>query len=230
MNQRVETTLTATLTLAAVLSAGILLRRELGGAEAAANRPPPPRYIEDWRTLPVAASFGNPEGPIHLIIFTDFECPFCRRFHESALKNFSQAFPDSVRWSLVHLPGPRHRFAKPAAYAFECALRDSTAASRITDALYAKQDSFGLKSWTEIAIEAGVVDSALFTACLRKPPTGSVAAGETAGINAGVRGTPGIMLNGWLFSTPPTDTLLIRATTYLLANNNRFPDMAILRR
>jgi protein-disulfide isomerase len=229
MNRHVETALTTLLTVATVLSAGILLRRELGGSETGTNRPPPPRYIEGWESLPVSASFGNAASPIRLVIFTDFECPFCRRFHETALQNFARAFPDSVRWSVVHLPGPRHRFAKPAAYAFECALRDSIASARIADVLYAQQDSFGLKSWTDMGTEAGVTDSIAFKECLRAPPSALVNSGEAAGIKAGVSGTPGIMLNGWLFSTPPSDSLLIRAATYLLANNNKFPDIAYLR-
>lgn len=225
MNRTLDNIVSVVLTLATVLAAVVLLRREMlpNGAVAEAG---PPQYLENWRDLvrdePV---WGNRDGSLQLVIFTDFECPFCRRFHEDVVSRFETAFSDSVGWRIVHFPLSIHKFAVPAARAYECGVRLGSGRS-LVDVLYAKQDSFGLKSWASYAYESGIRDSAAFHNCLLDPRAAeSVEIGNRVSQDLGIRGTPGVMLNGWLFPTPPSEVNLIRTARLLLANNNRLPDV-----
>jgi hypothetical protein len=124
-----------------------------------------------------------------------------------------------------------HRFARPAAVAFECARGDLSRQQRIVDLLYAKQDSLGLKAWAGFAREAGIQDTLSFDSCVREPRDLSrLDLGEAAAKRLGVQGTPGVMVNGWLFPAPPADSILIGLTRLMLANNNQLPDVTAPRR
>ena len=60
-----------------------------------------------------------------MIVFSDFECPFCKRFAEDVLPNLRQRYvePGRVRLAFKHLPLPNHQQAFDAAVAAECAGR-----------------------------------------------------------------------------------------------------------
>ena len=67
----------------------------------------------------------------------------------------------------MHYPLPTHRFAEPAALAAECAGEQGRFAEFV-GAVYAGQDSLGLKPWWEYARIATVQDSLLrYVNCLR---------------------------------------------------------------
>lgn len=225
MSSVLERTLNVVLTVAVAVCAIVLVRRELQPEAAAAPSVGPPEYVKEWRELfPIAATFGAADAPIQLVVFTDFECPFCRRFHESVLQSMRSTLSDSVGLRVVHFPLPMHRFARPAALAFECGLRQSDS-ERLLDALYAKQDSFGLKSWVSYAVDAGVSDTLSFQACLRSEKPTRIDAGFAMSQRLGIRGTPGVMVNGYLFPTPPTDSQLVSIARLLLAGGGVLPDV-----
>ncbi len=46
---------------------------------------------------------GNPDAPVTLIEFSDFECPFCKRFHETMNKLVTDS-KDQVKWVYRHFP------------------------------------------------------------------------------------------------------------------------------
>jgi protein-disulfide isomerase len=217
--------LSVLLTGATVISCVVLLRRESQAPPVDQTHAGPPRYVERWRdAIPVGLSLGNAEAPLQLVEFTDFECPFCRRFHEEVVPKLFTAFPDSVDLVLVHFPLPMHRFSDAAARAAECGGADGSSPRALIDELYAKQDSFGLKTWTSFAAEAGVADSSAFSRCISSPTTfPRIAAGKRFAASFGVHGTPGVMLNGWLFDAPPSDSSLIATARLLLAGGNQLP-------
>lgn len=89
------------LVLATAVCAVILVRRELQ-PKAARSPSGPPEYVDQWQdAIPIAATVGRTNAPIQLIVFTDFECPYCRKFHESVLPLVLRAFPDSVGLRVV---------------------------------------------------------------------------------------------------------------------------------
>lgn len=62
---------------------------------------------------------GDPNVPITLIEYSDYQCPFCGQYHP-AVKSFTENNPD-VKWVYRHLPlASIHPQAVPAAAASEC--------------------------------------------------------------------------------------------------------------
>ena len=74
------------------------------------------------------ATLGNPilgdlKAPVTIVEFTDYQCPFCRRFYQNAFQDIKKDYIDTgkVRFVLRDLPLPFHADARPAAQAAHCA-------------------------------------------------------------------------------------------------------------
>lgn len=74
------------------------------------------------------ATLGNPilgdlKAPVTIVEFTDYQCPFCRRFYQNAFKDIKKDYIDTgkVRFVLRDLPLPFHADARPSAQAAHCA-------------------------------------------------------------------------------------------------------------
>jgi protein-disulfide isomerase len=205
MSSRLEALITAVLVSCALVTTGLVVRREFF-----APAPPPaqaenkPYFIKDWRTkLATGVRMGSEHAPVQLLEFADFECPFCASFHKD-LKALSRRYPTQIALTFVHFPLPMHRFAEPAARVAECA-GDQGRFETMHDLLFEQQDKFGLKPWSEFASEAGVTDSAAFDACTKRTdPIPRVTEGKALGNQLDVQGTPTVVINGWKLGRPPT--------------------------
>jgi protein-disulfide isomerase len=150
---------------------------------------------------------GNPTAPIKLVEFADFECPYCRRA-DSTYRKVAARFGPRLAMVFIHDPLKIHRFAMPAAQAAECAAEQGRF-DAYHDQLYDKQDSLGLKSWLSLAVAAGVRDSAGFQDCInRGRGAARIQRGLAAAKQFGVNATPTILINGWRFWSPPTESQL----------------------
>jgi protein-disulfide isomerase len=139
---------------------------------------------------------GPTTAKVPIVVFADFECPFCQVLATQTLKWIRGRYPKEIAVIYRHWPLKSHRFAYPTARAAECASEQGRF-EPMHDALYAQQDSFGLKAFEAFAIEAGVTDTISFAACMRRP--GAVAAIEkdwAAAKELETRGTPTIVMNG----------------------------------
>lgn len=78
----------------------------------------------DIKVNPISASDhikGNPKAPIKLIEFSDFECPFCGRFHPT-MEKIVKEYGDKVVWAYRHMPLESiHPNARLGAVGSECA-------------------------------------------------------------------------------------------------------------
>lgn len=66
--------------------------------------------------------FGNPDAQIKVVTYTDFECPFCKRFHYT-MKQIIDEYKEegNVAWVIRHFPLDQlHRTAREEAEATEC--------------------------------------------------------------------------------------------------------------
>jgi protein-disulfide isomerase len=64
---------------------------------------------------------GDESAQILWIEYSDLECPFCKRLHDSgAIKNLEAKYGDKLALAFKHYPLPFHPTAMPAAQAAEC--------------------------------------------------------------------------------------------------------------
>lgn len=144
--------------------------------------------------------YGNPQALISLIEYSDFECPYCKRFHLTARKVVDE-FDGQVNWVYRHFPLAFHNpGAQMQAEATECANEQggNTAFWRYTDLIYARTKSngkgFPIRNLVPLAIEIGLNDSR-FKACLESGRyTAHVKQDIAEGTQAGITGTPGNIL------------------------------------
>lgn len=182
----------------------------------------PDRTIENWRDLAAEGHrIGAPQAKVTILEFADFECPACKAFTLGALRDVLRAFPTDVALVFRHWPLSYHRFAIPAARAAECASEQGRF-EPMQYLLFEKQDSLGLKPFTEMASEAGVSDLALFDACIKRPgPFSAIDKGMAAAEAIGAHGTPAILVEGTLLGNIPTTKQLESLVRRHLARESR---------
>ncbi len=141
---------------------------------------------------------GNFEAPVTIVEFSDFQCPFCQRFHPT-LQQILADYPNQVRWVYKHFPlDSIHPQARPAAEASECVFEQAGDDGfwQFTDGLLENQPRLGKSLYQELASEIGV-NLSQFDNCISSGKyKDKVEADYQEGIKAGIQGTPGSFVNG----------------------------------
>lgn len=180
-----------------------------------------PVQVRDWANHDAEVAragvlSGGRGARIKIVEFADFECPFCRQF-EPTLKAVRSRYGASVSRTFVYTPLYGHKFAAPAARVAECANAQGRF-DEIAQALYAKQDSFGIRPWASYAIDAAVPDIKRFEACASATDSvPRVANGIALAQKLQFYSTPTIVVNGWKFIGGPPEAVLDRVIDDLLA-------------
>lgn len=143
---------------------------------------------------------GNKNAKVTIIEFSDFECPYCKKGWE-VMKEVETAYIKTGKVKLIfkHLPLSFHKNAEPAAIASLCAGKQGKFWD-YHDKIFENQ---GQLSQTYLKTLAGELklDLTKFNACLRdRTIVQQVQADIAAATKAGVRGTPGFLINGELLS------------------------------
>ena len=116
-------------------------------------------------------ALGNATAPLTIVEFSDFECSYCRRFHEQVMPQLKSEYIDTGLIRFVHkdLPLPFHPHALPAAAAARCASEQN----RYWDlyaALFDQQNCLNCKGVLAIAAEEELNTAAL-QACMERTST-----------------------------------------------------------
>jgi len=149
-------------------------------------------------TVPVAGAsvVGPPAAPVKIVVFTDFECPYCLE-SERTLKTIRERYGDRVALFYFNFPLPSHPNARPAAVAAACAAAQGRYLA-YHDVLFAHHDDLAHADYAAWAAAAGI-DRARFEACVASGDADRrVDADIREGIAAGVDGTPTFLVNGRL--------------------------------
>jgi protein-disulfide isomerase len=144
--------------------------------------------------------YGNPDARISLIEYSDFECPYCKRFHPTA-KQAVDAYEGKVNWVYRHFPLDFHNpLAQKEAEATECAneVGGNDGFWRYADALYERTRSngqgFPIDGLVPLAGELGL-DQARFAECFESARHARrVKEDLEEGKSIGISGTPGNVL------------------------------------
>jgi protein-disulfide isomerase len=143
--------------------------------------------------------WGNRNAPVTIVEFSDFECPFCSRGHDT-IEQVKKAYgPEKLRVIWKNEPLPFHQNARPAAEAAQAvfSLKGSDAFWKWHDDAFKNQKG-GLTAdnFEKWATAAGV-DAAKFKAALAsKKFSAKVDSDHEQAKKAGVNGTPAFFING----------------------------------
>lgn len=141
-----------------------------------------------------APTLGPADAPVTIVIFDDFECPYCAKA-VPLVKEVVNAYPDQVRLVYKHFPLGMHKHAKAAAIASMAAERQGKFWP-LHDLLFANYNKLNPNKITQLAEQAGL-DMARFEVDRKDPRLQQqLNADMREGKRVGVRGTPTIFVNG----------------------------------
>jgi protein-disulfide isomerase len=174
------------------------IRKELQGIKKQNLRAPrrgPARPVTAKVPTKGSPSLGNPKAPITLVEFTDYQCPFCRRFYINTLPAIKKQYIDTgkVRLILRDLPLGFHSKARPAAKAAHCA-REQGKFWEMHDALFEGGGKLNKKDFVRYAEKIGV-DGFPFQECMASDRHKESIDRDIADAGkASITGTPGFVL------------------------------------
>jgi protein-disulfide isomerase len=144
---------------------------------------------------------GDPDAPVTIVEWSDFECPFCARFYRQTLGQIEEEYVKTGKVKFVYRDFPLsfHANAQKAAESAECA-GEQGKFWEMHDALFEKGVSGGVNSFKQFAADLEL-NTAEFDACLDSGQMASeVQKDMRDGSAVGITGTPGFMINGKLVS------------------------------
>jgi protein-disulfide isomerase len=163
-----------------------------------------------------APAQGPASAPVTIVEYSDFQCPYCSRA-AAALRQVRQHYGDRVRLVFRNFPLTQiHPNAQKAAEAASCASEQGRF-WEMHDRLFEKQEQLAPADLKRYASDLGL-NAAAFARCLdsgkaAKRVQQDVAAAE----QLGVRGTPGIFVNGRVFRGALPFERLVRVVDMELA-------------
>lgn len=140
-------------------------------------------------------SLGPDDAPITIVEFSDFQCPFCRRFHEETYDALLKEYPGQIRFVYRNLPLTSiHPDAMPSAVASLCA-NDQNVYWEYHDKLFSSEtlnrDTY-IKYATDLSLNVEE-----FTACLDSGKHDAfIQEDMDFALNLGVQSTPTFFING----------------------------------
>lgn len=143
--------------------------------------------------------WGDAGAPVAIIVYSDFECPFCSKFAET-MKQIEENFKDKVAITFRHYPLPGHPDAEKAAEAAECASEQGKFWG-MHDKLFADNVAgrMGIEQFKQDAADLGLREEQ-FNQCFDSGKYQNKIIEQTAGgEKAGVIGTPTIFVNGNIY-------------------------------
>lgn len=147
--------------------------------------------------IPTEGSYalGPADAPITLVEFSDYQCPFCRRWHAEVYEPLMAAYPGKIRLVYRHLPLTSiHPDAFPAAEAAMCA-GEQDAYWPFHEKLFSSEE-LGNQVYVRYAQDLGL-DMKTFESCIsERKYQQAVEKDMNFAIDLGIRSTPTFFING----------------------------------
>jgi len=141
-------------------------------------------------------SLGPANAPITIIEFSDYQCPYCKKWQQEAWPQIQAAYPGKIR--LVYRDFPLysiHPESESAAIAADCA-GDQQKYWEFHDLLFSDQLPLGQDSYIKYATQVKL-DVDKFTKCITTQQfKTNVSDNYTYASNLGVNSTPTFFVNG----------------------------------
>ena len=141
-------------------------------------------------------SIGPEDAEIVLVEFSDFQCPYCKRWFEDTYKPLLAAYPGQIRLVYRNLPlTSLHPQAMSAAVASLCA-DDQGAYWPYHDKLFSGEYDLGREAYLQYAADLDL-DEAAFESCLDSGKFDDfIQEDMNFSLDLGVRSTPTFFING----------------------------------
>ncbi|KQQ43199.1 MULTISPECIES: DsbA family protein [unclassified Nocardioides] len=162
-------------------------------------------------------TIGEQDAPHQVVIYEDFLCPFCGQLEAGTGEELQQLADDGsvlVEYRPFNLLSRIGDYSERATSAFAVVLEESgpETAKEFHDLLYANQPSEegpfpDNQALLDLAVEAGAEESAVSDGILGESMVDWVEAATTAAQDAGVQGTPTVLLDGEQISGDPEQIL-----------------------
>lgn len=140
-------------------------------------------------------SLGQPDAPVTIVEFADYQCPFCRRFQAEAFARLKKNYIDTgkVRFVSRDLPFDYHPYSLMAAEAARCA-GDQGRFWEIRDALISNESPWSFEVITKTA-EALSLDMNRFRTCVQSQKyKAEVQRDASEAVALQINGTPTFLL------------------------------------
>lgn len=156
------------------------------------KRPLNPRYLSNdvYR--------GNPDAPITIVQYIDFDCGYCRR-GQVVMDRLEQTYQNQIRFLIRHLPSSDKEHSLLAAKFFEALKRqDGNLAYRWYDQVMSKQGSMALEAslFKHEAKVLGANMNRLYLDVERADILQKIVDDSAEARRFGFRGTPGYVVGG----------------------------------
>ena len=186
--------LDVTATIAMTITAGVVIWNTMGRRAVPVSASPPVSVPTAPLALEEVPKLGSAAASVAMLIFSDFECPFCAKFAVEIMPPLKRQYVDSgkVRVAFRHLPLPLHRRAARAAESAECAARQGRFWA-MHDSLFQTPMRLGEPDLETHAREAGL-DPATFAACMTGEAAARVSADAAIARNLGLMATPSVII------------------------------------
>ena len=160
---------------------------------SAAQTPAAERVVK----LPAVETYvlGSQDAPVTLVEFTDYQCPFCNKFHGNTYPQLKKDFIDTgkVRFISRDLPLSIHKQAFPAARAARCA-GEQNKFWDMRNVLSSNPKNLGEAELGQYAGNLGL-DAEQFQACLESGKhDAAIRRDEVDARSIGISGTPAFIV------------------------------------
>lgn len=147
---------------------------------------------------------GNPKAPIWIVMVSDFQCEFCKMWHDSTLVDVRRDYVATgrARLAYLNLPLQMHQYARVLATAAMCAGAQAKFWP-FADSLFAKQHTIAKSPDAEPAIQTTAhdvnLDSAAFAHCRSSHVVSSVMGSDIRQAEqAKIRATPSFFVGQFI--------------------------------
>ncbi|MGE5375734.1 MAG: DsbA family protein [Bacteroidota bacterium] len=166
-----------------------------GPTEAAAQATGEPKFVRYNIPTDGFPTLGPADAPITIVEFSDYQCPFCRRWHQEVYKQLLNAYPGKIRIVYRSLPLTSiHPDAQAAAEAAMCA-GEQDAYWNYHDKLFSS-DSLDTQTFVQYAQDLSL-NVEQFKSCITEQKyKDAIQADSKFAIDLGVRSTPTFFING----------------------------------
>ncbi len=174
------------------------LRQDVSGIRRSMNAtarptPPPPTKVDV--ALGDGHILGDPIAKVGIVEFTDFQCPYCQRYHGQAFTQLKESYIETgkIQYAVRDFPLGFHNHAQPAAIASRCAGQQGQYWA-MHHQLFANQKRLGADLYMELAKSLELKDEE-FQSCMNDPvQIQHVEADLSYGQSIGVCGTPNFFI------------------------------------